>query len=35
MGELASAIESAVRESRANRDGVLGLDWSVDYPERE
>jgi hypothetical protein len=35
MGELASAIERGVREKRGNRDGVLGLDWSVDDPERE
>jgi zinc finger HIT domain-containing protein 3 len=33
MSELASAIERAVR---GNRDGLLGLDWSVDdCPERE
>ena len=32
MSELASAVEVAVR---GNRDGVLGLDWSVDSPERE
>jgi len=35
MSELASAIESAARGNRANRDGLLGLDWGVDYPERE
>ncbi|KAF8494616.1 hypothetical protein F5888DRAFT_1795074 [Russula emetica] len=32
MGELAESIESAVR---GNRDGVIGLDWSGDYPEWE
>jgi hypothetical protein len=32
MGELAEAIEIAVR---GNRDGVLGLDWGEDCPERE
>jgi zinc finger HIT domain-containing protein 3 len=32
MRDLAEAIESAVR---GNRDGVLGLDWSVRFPERE
>ncbi|KAN0116357.1 hypothetical protein V8E52_005976 [Russula decolorans] len=32
MSELASAIEGAVRGSR---DGLLGLDWSAEYPERE
>ena len=38
MGELAEAIESAVRRENRNRDGVdrvLGLDWGVEYPERE
>jgi hypothetical protein len=32
MRELAEAIERAVR---GNRDGSLGLDWTVDGPERE
>ncbi|KAH9991807.1 hypothetical protein BJV77DRAFT_946015 [Russula vinacea] len=32
MRDLAEAIECAVR---GKRDGVLGLDWSVDCPERE
>jgi hypothetical protein len=35
MRKLAEAIESTVRGNRGSRDGVLGLDWSVDYPERE
>ena len=32
MGELAREIEGAVR---GNRDGLLGLDWSVLCPEKE
>lgn len=32
MGELAEKIEVGVR---GNRDGVLGLDWGEDGPERE
>jgi hypothetical protein len=34
MGELAEAIETAVRGKR-DADGVLGLDWTEHCPEKE